>query len=397
MSDTSFHYERFSGDAADMEALAQILSWSFCFPTQDAEPWLRRGGLENVRVLRQGKTPVACLLIVPMGQFFGGKSVRMAGVAGVGTAATARGTGAATVLMRAAVEEMHASGYPISALYPATRTLYRRAGYEPAGGRFEVTVPIKILKPVDRSAVIRPVEPKDEAAIVEAYTAYARHLPGHLDRGDYVWYRSKNPRGESARGFVIEGEGRKAGLDGYVYLYEKRLASYRYDLRITDIVARSPRAVRRLLTFLADHTTMGDTVSWYTGPAGRLVQALPEVGYSITLHEHWMLRIVDVPSALAARGYPEGIEMDLHFAITDDLIPSNAGRFVLEVANGEGRVRRGGRGRIRLDIRGLSPLYSGHLAPISLEAAGLIEGPAAELSRAAAVFAGPAPWMPDMF
>jgi predicted acetyltransferase len=400
MSDARFHYERFSGDAADMEALAQILSWSFGFPANDAEPWLRRGGLENVRVLRDKsdkKEIVACLLIIPMGQFFGGKSVRMAGVAGVATAATARGTGAATVLMRAAVEEMRASGYPISALYPATRTLYRRAGYEPAGGHFEVTVPIKTLKPVDRTAVIRPVEAKDEAAIVEAYTAYARDLPGHLDRGDYVWHRVKNPRGESARGFVIERGGRAGGLDGYVYLYEKKRPTFHYDLHITDIVARSPRAVKRLLTFLADHTTMGENLSWSTGPADRLVQALPEVGYSIELRDHWMIRVVDVPGALAARGYPEGLETEIHFAITDDLLPENTGKFVLEVAGGEGRVRKGGRGRLRLDIRGLAPLYSGHLAPISLEAAGLIEGPAAELARAAPVFAGPAPWMPDMF
>lgn len=380
-----------------MDSLVEILSWSFGFPPIDAEPWLRRGGIENVRVLRQGNAVLACLMLIPMGQFFGGRSVRMAGVAGVATAAAARGTGAATVLMRAAVEEMNASGYPISTLYPATRTLYRRAGYEPAGGRFEVTVPINKLKAFDRSAVIRPVEPKDEAAIEHAYTAYARDLPGHLDRGDYVWHRIKNPRGEIPRGFVIEGEGRRAGLDGYLFLYEKKRLSYHYDLRITDIVARTPRAARRLLTFLADHNTMGETVAWFTGPSSRLVQALPEIGYEILLRDHWMLRIVDAQAALAARDYPAGIEMELHFQVTDDLIAENNGKFVLQVAGGKGRVKRGGRGRLQLDIRGLAALYSGHLAPISLEAAGLIEGPAAELSRAATVFAGPAPWMPDMF
>lgn len=397
MKNSSFQYGCFSGESAEMGALVEILSWSFGFPPADAEPWLRRGGLDNIRVLRRGKAIVACLLLIPMGQFFGGRSVRMAGVAGVATAATARGTGAATVLMRSAVEEMRASGYPISTLYPATRTLYRRVGYEPAGGRFELTVPIGALKAVDRSTEMRAAEPEDEAAIAEAYAAYARDMPGHLDRGDYIWHRIKNPRGESPRGFVLEGEGRGAGLDGYVFLYEKKRPTYHYDLRITDIVARTPRAVRRLLSFLADHGTLGETAAWYTGPASRLVQALPEVGYTLYLQDHWMLRIVDVKAALQARDYVEGIETDLHFQITDDLLPENAGRFVLEVAGGKGRVRRGGRGRIRLDIRGLAALYSGHLTPISLEAAGLMEGARAELSRAGAVFAGPAPWMPDMF
>jgi predicted acetyltransferase len=397
MSDATFQYDRFSSDASDMDALADILSWSFGFPAIDAEPWLRRGGLENVRVLRRGKAIVACLLLIPMGQFFGGRSVRMAGVAGVATAATARGTGAATVLMRAAVEEMRAYGYPISALYPATRTLYRRAGYEPAGGRFEISVPVKALKAVERSTDIRPFEPKDEAAVMAAYSAYARDVPGHLDRGDYVWYRIRNPRGESPRGFVIEGSGRGAKLEGYVFVYEKRLPTFHYDLRLTDIVARTPRAVRRLLTFLADHTTMAENLSWYTGPSSSLVQALPEVGYTIQLHDHWMIRIVDVQGALEARDYAEGIEMEVHLAITDDLLPENNGKFVLQVAGGKGRVKKGGRGRLRMDVRGLAPLFSGHLTPIALEAAGLVEGPAAELARAATVFAGAAPWMPDMF
>lgn len=397
MASVDFKYERFSGEAADVEALSQILSWSFSFPPTDAEPWVRRGGLENVRVVRRGKSIAACLLLIPMGQFFGGVSVRMAGVAGVATAATERGTGAATVLMRAFIEEMHAEGYPISTLYPATRKLYRRAGYEPAGGRFEVAVPIRSLKALDRETPIRPFEAKDEAALVEAYTAYARDLPGHLDRGGYVWHRVKNPRSENARCFVIDREGRGGGLDGYIYLYEKKPGGYHYNLHLTDIVARSARSVRRLLTFIADHGTMGDDAIWFTGPADRLVQALPEVGYHFHLHDHWMIRMVDVKRALAARGYPEGVEMDLHFDIKDDLIPANTGRFVLQVAGGKGTVRKGGRGRIRLDIRGLAPLYSGHLAPSALEAAGLVEGPPAELARAATVFAGPAPWMPDMF
>jgi predicted acetyltransferase len=60
-------------------------------------------------------------------------------------------------------------------------------------------------------------------------------------------------------------------------------------------------------------------------------------------------------------------------------------------------VRAGGRGELRLDVRGLAPLFSGLVAPADLAVAGLVEGPAAALDVAQRLFAGPEPWMPDFF
>lgn len=381
-------------DADELRVISDLLGWSFAFAPPDAEPWLRRGGLENVRVVRRGGAAVAALMVVPMGQFFGGRSVPMAGIAGVATAPEARGTGAATALMRTAMRDLYAAGWPLSTLFPTTRPLYRRAGYEPAGGRFELTMPIDRIAVSDRALPIRAIEAGDEAAVVAAYTAHARDVAGHLDRGDYIWSRLRGPRGEVARGYLVEQGDRVAG---YLYLFERRTTPPNFDLRITDVVARTPEAARRILTFIADHGTTAVNVSWFTGPVDTLVQMLPEVGYELHSHDHWMLRVVDVAGALAARGYPEGLEAELHLDVRDELIPENQGRFVLSVAGGRGEVRKGGRGDLRLDVRGLAPLYTGHLPPVSLAASGLLEGPSAELARAASVFAGPAPWMPDIF
>ena len=381
-------------DTEELRVVSDLVGWSFGFAPADAEPWLRRGGIENVRVLRRGGAAVASLMVVPMGQFFGGRSVPMAGIAGVATAPEARGTGAATELMRTAMRDLRAAGWPISTLFPATRPLYRRSGYEPAGGRMELTMPVARIGMGDRKLPVRAIQAGDEEAVVAAYTEHARDVAGHLDRGDYIWSRVRAPRGEATRGYLVEQDGRVAG---YVYLFEKRTVPPNFDLRITDVVARTPEAARRLLTFIGDHATTGSTVTWFTGPAGTLEQMLPEVGYELRLHDHWMLRVVDVAGALAVRGYPEGLEVEVHLDVRDELIPENQGRFVLSVAGGRGEVRKGGRGELRLDVRGLAPLYTGHLSPVALVASGLLEGPSAELARAAAVFAGPAPWMPDMF
>jgi len=50
-----------------------------------------------------------------------------------------------------------------------------------------------------------------------------------------------------------------------------------------------------------------------------------------------------------------------------------------------------------MDVRGLSPLYSGYLPPAALKAVGYLDGPDEDVALLATVFAGPAPWMPDHF
>src|SRR5262249_15602767 len=126
-------------------------------------------------------------------------------------------------------------------------------------------------------------------------------------------------------------------------------------------------------------------------------QLLPEVEYTSELWSHWMVRVIDVAKALEARGYPRGVDVELHLDVADALLPDNAGRYVLAVEGGRGKVRRGGRGSIRLDVRGLAPLFTAHLPPQLLRVAGLVDAKDAELEKAALVFSGPAPWMPDGF
>lgn len=378
----------------DIQALSEVLAWAFSFPVADAEGWMRKGGFENFRVVRRNKQAVACLLHIPMGQFFGGRSIPMVGIAGVATAAHERGTGVGTEMMRATLRELHRNGIPLSTLYPATRPLYRRVGYEPAGGRHSLTLPLRGLTVADRTLNIAPIGPEHEDEIRKLYTECARTEPGNLDRGEYCWNSVKNRRGERARGFMAEHHGR---VEGYVYLLQKKTELIYFDLHVTDMAARTPAAARRLLSLLADHGTTGSKVQWHCGPTGIFMQLLPDIGFEMRSTDHWMLRIVDVANALSLRGYPEGLESELHLEIHDDLITENNGRFVLKVAGGAGTVEKGGRGSLRMDIRGLSPLYSGYMTSYSLAAAGLVDGPAAELSKAAVIFNGSAPWMSDMF
>jgi len=95
-----------------------------------------------------------------MVQWWHGRSLPMAGVAGVTVAPEARGRGLGRALMTALLTEIAARGYPLSALYPSTMTIYRSVGYEAAGGMYQVSMParsLRALAPPDSSAAI-PVD-----------------------------------------------------------------------------------------------------------------------------------------------------------------------------------------------------------------------------------------------
>ncbi len=110
-----------------------------------------------------------------------------------------------------------------------------------------------------------------------------------------------------------------------------------------------------------------------------------------------MLRVIDVSTALEKRGYPLGMETELHLEVRDNLLPENNGKFVLAVASGRGEVTRGGKGELQLDVRGLAPLYTGLFTPLQLQLTGQMEATQIAKLSATQIFAGSQPWMPDFF
>ena len=378
----------------DAEALGEMLGRSFAFPPAEARPWLDRVGTGNVRVLRDGATPSACLMRIPMGQWFGGRSVRMEGVAGVAVPLERRGQGLGAALMEGLVRELGDDGVPLSALYPATQSLYRTVGYELAGGRFELTVPARSLAIGDRSLPLRPFSSADRPDVERVYAAWAASRPGYLDRGEYVWSRVGAPRGEVAYGYVA---GREGELEGYVFLTQRRGPDGRHDLHLTDVAAVTARAARSILTFLGDQRSVAMDVVWHGGPAEPLVGLIAEPTFAVRLTHTWMLRVTHVVNALEARGYPAGVTGELELEVRDELCAENDGRFTLSVEGGQGAACRGGTGGLRLPVRALAPLYAGHASASALRQVGAIDGSDHAVALADALFAGPSPSMCDLF
>lgn len=381
---------------AETGRLGELIAESFGFPPAYAATWFAYAGTENLRCYREGGATLGGFLLIPMGQFWGGRSVKMAGFAGVATRPEVRGKGVATRLMTAGVRELRSSGFPLAALYPATQPLYRRVGFEQAGARFEHKGAITALPSGARELRVRAFTPADLLAVKRIYSEYARTQNGWVDRGPYIWHRIQHPRGAVAHGYVVEREG-GGGLDGYVFLIRAQKPTLRQDILINDMAARTPEAWARLLSFVRDHASLAEEVVFYGAPNDPRLTLLNEQHLPSKFLDAWMIRVLDVEKALTARGYPRGVAATLELEVRDDLLEENSGRFILEVQGGEARVKRGGEGGLKCDARQLAALYSGYRSASLLRAFGALSATDAATETADALFTGPGPATPDFF
>lgn len=325
----------------------------------------------------------------PMRQWWRGRSMPMAGVAGVKVAPEERGRGIGKAMMMRMLAEIAERGYPVSVLFPTTAALYRWAGWELAGGNYELVLPAKSLTTLvppgsDTSSApkLRRATPADGEAIIE--------VKGRVH--EELRHCGPNTRDPSVLRSWLDDE------DHFAYLADDGFLSYRWaegtdELDVEELIATSAATAREFWQILASHATMADRVrvslapddpvSWLTrDPAadrpGRLARPNSDLG--LRRREQWMLRIADAPAAIAARGYPAAASVSMPLALTDSALSANSGRWRLEVSGGAGELQRvddfGGADygqSLRLGARGLAALYAG--IPMStLRLAGLAAG-----------------------
>ncbi|MCB9548110.1 MAG: GNAT family N-acetyltransferase [Myxococcales bacterium] len=380
---------------ADRPAVARAVAESFGFSHESAETWFTHGGWENVVALEAEGAIIGGLLEAPHGQFFGGRAVPAMGFAGVGILPEWRRQGAAVAMMTEDLRRLRATGVALANLYASTHALYARVGFGDAGNHHIGTVtPAGIRVGPAPGLTTRRLGEADRPAMKALYTARAARRTGHLDRGHYVWFRVFRAwEGREAHCTGVFDGDRLAG-----YIVWRRAAPYPpCDVTIIDVVAPTPAVTRRLWQFLADQGTMVDTFHLATAPHDPFWLALPHPGPKLVTKSPWMLRLVDLPAAIAARGYPAHVSVRVGLAVEDATLPENAGAWTLVVEGGRGRLERGGDVETTVTIEGLAALYTGFQDAATVEARGLFTGDAGAAERLDRAFGGPVPWMSDMF
>lgn len=353
-------------------------------------------GRDAFRVARRRGEVVGGLALFETSQWFGGRTVPSVGVAAVGIAPQARGEGVASAFLARTLLEARERGLALASLYASTTGLYRRVGFELAGAFVHYAQPLRLLgRSGARELPVRRLPPGGgHDALHALHRARAAEESGVLDRNEALWKRVVREDRGNVAAYVV---GPEEAPEGYVVLRQQEGKGDHHDLVATDLVARTGRAARRLWTLLADHATTAGEVHWFGPPVDPLVLHLEEQEWRVVKADAWMLRLLDVPRALSARGWPAHVEGELELDVQDDLLPANQGRWRLRVAGGAATVEPGGRGALRLDVTTLAPLYTGHVRAARLAADGRLGGSPAAVELAGRLFAGPAPWMPDRF
>lgn len=330
-----------------------------------------------------GDQMVGSVLTFDFAMTWGGQRVPCGGVSGVVVSPQARGRGAAQRMLAEALRRMHEQGHVVSALYPTTASLYRRAGYEVVGLYRRTKIPVSAIDATGGALDWREVDGASEV-LASLYDDLAGRLDGWF-RVDPQWWAFRSHRqaaDASVNRYTYVGS--RAGSDVAAVQYRYAKAEDFYDLEVEVLAGLDVEAVGAALGLLAGHGTTARNIVAAL-PLSLLGPHLPQLQLTSTASDWpWMLRLVDAPGAVAARGWPTSVAGSVELDIADDGCPGNAGAHVLELGAGEAALLRGGSGRIRVTIQDLAMLYAG-CDVAGLRAAGrLIEASAADLDLLAA-------------
>ncbi|HEY7593941.1 MAG TPA: GNAT family N-acetyltransferase [Actinophytocola sp.] len=332
--------------------------------------WSNQRGWHGV-VAEDANKLVGALKVRDYRQFFGGRAVPMGGVASVAVDPHARGHGVATALIDAALPAMRERGQVISALYPSVPPLYRARGWEQTGDyqRAKLRPELFALLPKPATRLVLQRATKDDLPAIHAtYLQFASTVDGMLDR--------------STDSFTLTGLLEvdvvefAAGPDGSVrgYLTADRPEGER--LVTYDLVALDAETALGLLANLGRWTGIMTEISLrIVDPAWwQLLMPLP-VLHDVVNHP-WMLRVVDLPAAIAARGWPAAAYLSsftVDLEVVDGHAPWHAGRHRLVVDGGKVTCEPGGSGAVRMSARALGPWFAGSADTAMLRRAGLLE------------------------
>lgn len=385
--------------ADDVPAVLAIRAVAFASPSStEAATRLRevveRGGFLGVEI---GGQLAGVLNVHALGQYFGGRSVPMGGVASVAVAPEHRGKGIASALLRAALVGMRDRGQVISTLHPATVGIYRAAGWELAGEWPVHQVASRSLAAVPSGEPdrLRRGSPADLPSLRACYERVAPTHSGWVDRPERFWYSEYAAPPDQWHLLVVEGDG--GSIDGFALYELEPRADGGYGVTVHELVAADVTAARTLWRGFGSFAAQAEVVTALGASALLLTYLLPEQDRREVQASASMTRVVDVVGAVAARGFPLAVVADVHLAVRDTLAPWNDGPRVLRVRDGRGVLEPGGRGALTLTESGLGALYTGFASAHVLAAAGLLEGPADDRSTLDAVFAGPRPSMLEHF
>jgi predicted acetyltransferase len=266
-----------------------------------------------------------------------GAAVPADGVTNVTVVPTHRRQGLLTRMMADGLRAAADRGDPVSILIASEYPIYGRYGYAPAteSVTYEVRGPVGVTRAIAGSVELVDVLGLREQAPA-VYERFRRSCPGALSREPLRWdadlgldSRPSRPKWE---GWSLLHRDATGELDGYLRYHVdiewdgRRSASV---LRVDELISTSPGAYADLWRYClevdlvtavrAAERPPDEPLPWLLTD-GRAMQTVERADFL------W-LRLLDVPAALSARGYPRPGRLTLQITDPDGYA---AGRFLLD-------------------------------------------------------------------
>ena len=337
-----------------------------------------------------------------------GMAMRLAGVSTVGTQPEYRRRGLVRRIHTQALLQMRDAGQSVAALWASQAAIYQRYGYAMSTvlRAYSVdTVDIRFHDGDGGTGRVERIALEDGYDVIKAiYIEFIADRMCYLHRAKDLWLNNVlDPEEEDGPIWVAichDTAGRATGYVVYTLRADKVDHPARgQELKVRELVWLDQDAYRSLWSFIAGHDLVG-RVTWNAAPADdpafefflepRLLGARD--------HEGAWYRIVDVPAALAGRGYD--VSSDIALGIADDpLTPWNDGVWRLETGSEGAHVHATTRSAdLQMGVKALASLFTGFRSATELANWGLLEGNPDAVIRADAIFrTRHAPHCPDHF
>lgn len=314
--------------------------------------------------------------------------VPVAGVTSVGVLPSHRRRGVLSALMRQQLTEVRARGEFLSVLLASEARIYGRFGYGPATSTTRLTVPrhrAALAVPRARSAAGAPAADGDQGSvevlrraecgeILEAvYDRYRRVQPGALSRPHRWWAlgAGRSPVSPAPR-YVAVHRNADGDADGYAS-YSIGSAGEQSTLTVDETIAVDDAVFTALARYVLGHDLVSQVVFQHVPPEHPLRWQLADLrAGEVGGQADWLwVRLLDVPRALAARGWFADGELVLD---VDDPFLGEHGRHLLTVRDGKADcVPTDRQPDLSLDVRDLGSLYLGGTSPSTLVRAGHVQ------------------------
>jgi predicted acetyltransferase len=375
-------------DVDDFRALLQYAFWPENGPPDDEDDEIPDSSKLGRRYgLYDGDDPLAVCKHIDFSVAVRGDYHDMHGLSAVATPPEHRRQGYVGEMLHESLATSRDDGVYLSALWPFKRSFYAQFGWATSNRMVRHELPPETLSFArgETGGEFVPLDADHWERFDAVHDADAADLDLTVDRTE-EWWRKRVFSGWRDDPYVYGWE-RDGDLRAYL--------TYRFEdgddgrvLSLDDWACADHDAQLAVLEFLADHDSQVESVTFWTGEHGDVVDLLPGLDDAdAELGLGPMVRLVDVPGALEALSYPAEVSADLVLSVTDPLADWNDDTYRVTVDAGGATVERvDADPDAELGVGALSQLFVGYRTADDLATVGDVDADAATVDALGGLF-----------